>query len=67
MMGERGCTYRILVGKPEGKRKLSRPRFKQVDNIKICFQEIGWEHVEWIDLALDRDRRQAVVNVVINL
>jgi hypothetical protein len=49
-MGEKRNGYRILVGKPEGKRLLGRPRRRWVDNIKINLREIGWDGVEWIDL-----------------
>jgi hypothetical protein len=51
-MGERRNAYRILVGKPEGKRQLGRPRHRWVDNIKMDLREVGWD---WIDLAQDRD------------
>jgi hypothetical protein len=60
-------SYRILVGKPEGKRPLGRPRRKWVDNIKIDLIEIGWDGVDWIDLAQDRDQWRAHVNTVMNL
>jgi hypothetical protein len=60
-------TYRILVGKPEGKRPLGRPRRRWVDNIKTDLREIGWDGVDWIDLAQDRDQWRAVVNTVMNL
>jgi hypothetical protein len=49
-------AYRILVGKPEGKRPLGRPRRKWVDNIKIDLKEIGWDGMDWMDLAQDRDQ-----------
>jgi hypothetical protein len=58
---------RILVGKPEGKRPLGRPRRKGVDNIKIDLRETGWDGVDWIDLAEDRDQWRALVNTVMNL
>jgi hypothetical protein len=54
-IGEKRNTYRILVGKPEGKRPLGRPRRRWVDNITIDFIEIGWDGIDWIDLAQDRD------------
>jgi hypothetical protein len=55
-MGETRNAYRILVGKPEGKRPLGRPRRRWVDNIKLDLIEIGWDGVDWIDLAQDRDQ-----------
>jgi hypothetical protein len=61
-MGARRNAYRILVGKPEG-----RPRRRWVDNIKMDLREIGWDGMDWIDLAQDRDHWRAVVNTVINL
>jgi hypothetical protein len=53
-MGETRNAYMILVGKPEGKRPLGRPRRRWVDNIEIDLRDIGWYGMEWIDLALDR-------------
>jgi hypothetical protein len=53
-MGEKRNAYRILVGKPEGKRQLGRPRCRWVDDIKMDLKEIGWEGREWIQLAQDR-------------
>jgi hypothetical protein len=58
--------YRILVGKPEEKRPLGRPRRRWVDNIKMDLREVGWD-VDWIDLAQDRDQWRALVNTVLNL
>jgi hypothetical protein len=55
-MGEKRNAYRILVGTPEGKRPLGRPRRRWVDNIKIDLREIGWDGGDWIDLAQDRDQ-----------
>jgi hypothetical protein len=55
-MGEKRNAYRLLVGKPEGKRPLGRPRRRWVDNIKIDLLEIGWGGVDWICLAQDRDK-----------
>jgi hypothetical protein len=66
-MGERRSAYRILVGKPEGKRPLGRPRCRWVDSIKIVLREIGWDGMDWINLAQDRDRQRALVNTVMNL
>jgi hypothetical protein len=60
-------AYRILVGKPEGKRPLVRPRRTWVDNIKIDLTEIGWDGMDWIDLAQDRDQLRALVNTAMNL
>jgi len=54
--GERRCVYRVLVGKPEGKRPLGRPRRRWEDNIKMDLQEVGSEGMDWIELAQDRDR-----------
>jgi hypothetical protein len=60
--------YRILVGKPEGKRPLGRPRRRWVDNNKTRYlREIGWDGMDWIDLAQDRDQWRALVNTVMNL
>jgi len=55
-MGEERGVYRVLVGKPEGKRPLGRPRSRWVDNIRMDLQEVGCGHVDWIGLAQDRDR-----------
>jgi hypothetical protein len=67
-MGEKRNAYRILVGKPDGKRPLGRPRRRWVDNIKInLVREIGWDDMDWIDLAQDRDQWRALVNTVMNL
>jgi hypothetical protein len=60
-------VYRVLVGKPEGKRPLGRPKRRWEDGIKVDLREIGWGGVEWIQLAQDRDRWRAVVNAVMNL
>jgi hypothetical protein len=60
-------AYRILVGKPEGKRPLGRPRRRWVDNIKINLREIGWDGMDWIELAQDRDQWRDLVNTVMNL
>jgi hypothetical protein len=66
-MGNKRNQYRMLVGKPEGKRPLGRPRRSWVDNIKIDLRQIGWDSMDWIDLALDRDQWRALVNTVMNL
>jgi hypothetical protein len=66
-MGERRNAYRILVGKPEGRRPLRRPRRRCVDSIKMDLTEIGWDGMDWIDLAQDRDQWRALVNTVMNL
>jgi hypothetical protein len=65
-MGEGRNVYRVLVGKPEGKRLLERPRRRWEDGIKMAFREIGWRGVEWIHVAQDRDRWRALVNAVMN-
>jgi len=66
-MGERRGIYRVWVEKPKGKRPLGRPRHRWEDNIKMDFQELGCGGVDWIELAQDRDRWWALVNVVMNL
>jgi hypothetical protein len=66
-MGEKRNAYRLLVGKPEGKRPLGRPRRKWVDNIRMNLGEVGWGDVDWIDLAQDRNRWRALVNSVLKL
>jgi len=60
-------VYRILVGKPEGKRPLGRPRLKWEDNIKMELQEVGCGGMDWIELDQVRDRWRALVNAVMNL
>jgi len=64
-MGERRGTYGVLVGKPEGKRPLRRPRRRW--DIKMDVQKVGWEGKEWINLARDRERLRALANAVMNL
>jgi hypothetical protein len=66
-MGERRGAYRALVGKPDGRRPLGRPRRRWEDNIKMGLREVGGEGADWIDLAQDRDRCWAVVYTVMNL
>ena len=66
-MEQSGHAYRVLVGKPEGKTPLGRPRHRWEDNIKIDLREVGCDHGEWIDLAEDRDQSRAYVRAVINL
>jgi len=66
-MGEGRGLHRVLVGKPEGKRQLGRPRTRWEDNIKMDLQEVGCGGVDWIKLAQDRDRWLALVNAVMNL
>jgi hypothetical protein len=66
-MGEKRNAYRLLVGKPEGKRPLGRPRRRWVDNIRMDIGEVEWGDVDWIGPAKDRNRWRAVVNSVLNL
>ena len=66
LMGERRGVYRVLVGKPERKRPLGRPRLRWEDNIKMDLQEVGCGGTDWTDLAHDRDRWRALVNTVMN-
>jgi hypothetical protein len=65
-MGEMRNPHRILVGKPEGKKSLRRPRYRWED-ITTDLKEIGWQGVDWIQLAQNRDQWQAVWNVIMNL
>jgi hypothetical protein len=66
-MGEKRGVYRILVGRPEGRRPLRRPRRRWQDNIKMDLQEVGWGGMDWIEMAQDRDRWPAFVNAVMKL
>ena len=66
-MGDTRGAYRVLVGRPERKKALGRPRRKREDNIKMGIQEMGWGNMDWIDMAQERDRWGAVVNAVMNL
>jgi hypothetical protein len=65
--GEKRYVYRLLVGKPEGKRPLGRPRCRWVDNSRMHLGEVRWSDVDWIGLAQDRNRWRALVNLVLNL
>jgi hypothetical protein len=66
-LGEKRIAYRLLVGKPEGRRPLGRPRHRWLDNIRMDLVEVGRGDVDWIGLAQDRDRWRALVNSVLNL
>ena len=66
-MGEGRGVYRVLVGKPEGRRPLGRPMRKWEDNIKMDLQEVGCGGMDWIELAQGRDRWRALVNAAMNL
>jgi hypothetical protein len=66
-MGEERNVYKVLMGKPEGKRPLGRPSRRWEDWIRMDHREIGWRSVDWIQLAQDRDRLWALVNIVMNL
>ena len=65
-MGGERMVYRVLVGKPEGRRPLGRPRSRWVDNIRMDLQEVGCGYVDWIGLAQDRDRWRTLVSAVMN-
>jgi hypothetical protein len=65
--GEKRNAYKLLVGKPEGKRPLRRPRRRRADNIRMDLGEVGWGDVDWIGLARDRNRWRALVNSVFNV
>jgi hypothetical protein len=64
---EKRNAYRILMGKPEVKRPVGRPRLMWVDNIKMNLREIEWDDMDWIDLARDRDQWRALMKTVMNL
>jgi len=66
-MGEGRGVYRVLVGKPEGKRPLGRPRRRWVNNIRKDLREVGCGYMDWIGLAQDRDRWRTLVSAVMNL
>ena len=66
-MGEERGVYRVLVGKPEGKRPLGRPRHRWMDNIRMDLREVGCGYMDWIGRAQDRDRWRKLVSAVMNL
>ena len=66
-MGEEKRLYRFLVGEPEGKRPLGRPRRRWVDNIRADLQEVGCGYMDWIGLARDRERWRTLVSAIMNL
>jgi hypothetical protein len=66
-IGEKRNAYRLLVGKPEGKRPLGRPTRRWMDNIRMDLGEMGWGDVDWIGLTKERNRWRALVNSVLNL
>jgi len=66
-MGKKRVAYRVLVGKPEEKRPLGRPRRRWVDNIRMDLRKVGCGYVDWIGLVQDRDRWRTLVSAVINL
>jgi hypothetical protein len=66
-MEENRNTYRLLVGKPEGKRPAGKPSRRWVDNIRMDLGVVGWGDVDWIGLAQDRDRWRALVKSILNL
>jgi len=67
LMGEERGVYRVLVGKPEGRRPLGRPRRRRGDNVRMDLQDVGCGSVDWIGLAQDRDRWRTLVSAVMNL
>jgi hypothetical protein len=66
-LGQKKNACRISVGNPEGKRSLGRPRRRWVDTIKLYLREIGWDGMDWIDLAQDTDQWRTFVKAVMNL
>jgi len=65
-MGKKRDAYRTLVGEPEGRSLLGRPRCRWEDNIKVDLQEVGWGDMNWIDMTQDSGRWRAAVNAVMN-
>jgi hypothetical protein len=66
-MGEESNVYKVLMGKPEGKRPIGRPRRRWEVGIRMDLRETGWRSVKWYQLAQDRDRWRALVNMMMNL
>jgi hypothetical protein len=66
-MGKKSNVYKVLVGKPEGKSPLGRPRRTWLDNIKMDLAEMGLDCVDWIGMAQDKGKWRALVNAVMNL
>jgi hypothetical protein len=66
-MGKRRGVYRVLVGKAEIKGPLGKPRRRWEDNIKMALQEIAWRGINWTKLAQNRDRRQPLINTIMNI
>ena len=66
-MGEERGVYRVLVGRPERRRPLGRPRCRWVDNIRMDFQELGCGYMDWIGLTQDRDRCRMLMSAAMNL
>jgi hypothetical protein len=65
--GKKRNAYKFLVGKPEGRSPIGRPKHRCLDNFRMDLVEVGWGNVDWIGLAQNRDRRRALVNSVLNL
>lgn len=66
-MGGKTNTYKILVGMPEGKKPVGNPKHRWRNNIKVDLKELGWWGIDWIKLTVDRDKQQAVINMVMYL